>query len=166
MLYTIISSPLGRLLLAGDGEVLSGLAIQDGPRPRPIDPRWKVDPDAFPDAREQLQEYFHGERRQFTVGLSLSGTPFEQRVWRALQEIPYGVTVSYGRLAARIGDPRAARAVGLANGRNPIAVVVPCHRVIGADGTLTGFGGGLARKHYLLELEAGVRPLLDAPLPA
>jgi methylated-DNA-[protein]-cysteine S-methyltransferase len=166
MLYTIMSSPLGRLLLSGDGEVLSGLCMQDGPRPRAIDPQWEVDPDAFKDAREQLREYFHGGRRQFRVRLSLSGSPFEQRVWRALQEIPYGSTVSYGKLAARIGDPRAARAVGLANGRNPIAVIVPCHRVIGADGTLTGFGGGLARKHYLLELEAGVRPLLEAPLPA
>jgi methylated-DNA-[protein]-cysteine S-methyltransferase len=104
---------------------------------------------------EQLREYFAGERSAFTIPLAPGGNAFELRVWEALREIPYGETVSYGEIARRIGSPTAARAVGLANGRNPIAVIVPCHRVIGADGSLTGYGGGLERKRLLLDLEAG-----------
>ena len=105
--------------------------------------------------KRQLEEYFAGERTTFDVPLAPEGAPFEREVWRALEEIPYGETVSYGEIARRVGQPTAARAVGTANGRNPIAVIVPCHRVIGANGSLTGYGGGLERKRLLLELERG-----------
>jgi methylated-DNA-[protein]-cysteine S-methyltransferase len=104
-------------------------------------------------AARQLKEYFAGTRRKFDLRLRMQGTDFQQRVWRTLTEIPYGETWSYGQLAKHIGSPNASRAVGLANGRNPIAVIVPCHRVIGADGSLTGFGGGLPRKRWLLTHE-------------
>lgn len=107
----------------------------------------------FRAAREQLEAYFAGELEEFTLELAPAGTPFQQRVWRALLEIPFGTTESYGALARRIGLPQAARAVGLANGRNPISIVIPCHRVIGADGSLTGYGGGLERKRWLLAHE-------------
>ncbi len=159
MIYTTIESPLGELLLAGDGAVLHRLDMREGRRPVRIAEGWKREDDAFADVRAQLDEYFDGTRRDFDIQLALSGNPFERRVWEALLEIPYGQTVSYGHLAGRIGKPNAARAVGLANGRNPVAVIVPCHRVIGADGTLTGYGGGLERKRLLLDLEAGVLPL-------
>ena len=106
--------------------------------------------------RDQLGEYFAGRRRLFDIPLALEGTPFQQRVWNALCEIPYGETISYGELARRIGHPSAVRAVGLANGSNPIAIIVPCHRVIGANGTLTGYGGGLPTKARLLDLERGI----------
>jgi len=105
--------------------------------------------------KRQLEEYFAGKRTTFDVSLAPEGAPFEREVWRALEEIPYGETVSYGEIARRVGQPTAARAVGTANGHNPIAVIVPCHRVIGADGSLTGYGGGLERKRLLLELERG-----------
>jgi methylated-DNA-[protein]-cysteine S-methyltransferase len=113
------------------------------------------DPAACADARRQLAEYFDGRRRHFDLRLAPEGTPFQTRVWAELCRIPFGTTISYRELAARIGQPAAVRAVGLANGRNPIAIVVPCHRVIGADGSLTGYGGGLDRKRYLLGLEQG-----------
>jgi methylated-DNA-[protein]-cysteine S-methyltransferase len=158
-LYTTMESPLGELLLAGDAEELQRLDMRDGRRPVAIRPDWERDDLAFGPVRGQLEEYFAGERRDFEVRLALHGNPFEQRVWEALRQIPYGDTVSYGEIARRIGDPGAARAVGLANGRNPVAVIVPCHRVIGADGSLTGYGGGLERKRFLLDLEAGVREL-------
>jgi methylated-DNA-[protein]-cysteine S-methyltransferase len=162
MLYTTIESPLGELLLVGDGRALHLLDMQEGRRPVRIDRSWRRRDDAFADATQQLAEYFDGTRRTFDVPLELAGNEFELRVWHALREIPYGETVSYGRVAASIGQPTAARAVGLANGRNPVAVIVPCHRVIGADGTLTGYGGGLERKRLLLDLEAGVLPLVRA----
>jgi methylated-DNA-[protein]-cysteine S-methyltransferase len=136
--------------------------MQQGRRPRQLDPSWQHDDDAFTDVRVQLAEYFDGARRSFAVSLALDGNDFEQRVWSALQEIPYGEITTYGEIARRIGSPDAARAVGLANGRNPVAVIVPCHRVIGADGTLTGYGGGLERKRLLLDLESGVLPLTFA----
>ena len=144
-----IDTPLGPLVAvaAGDGGLRS-LAFDDEERP----PRAPA-PGVLADTRRQLSEYFAGERTTFELPLSAGGTPFQQRVWRALAAIPYGETVSYGELAATIGAPHAARAVGLANGRNPIPIVVPCHRVIGADGRLTGYGGGLERKWALLELE-------------
>ena len=107
------------------------------------------------EAQRQLEEYFAGERTEFSLPLESHGTDFQQRVWRALRAIPFGTTISYGELARRIGNPRAVRAVGLANGRNPISIIVPCHRVIGANGTLTGYGGGLERKRFLLALESG-----------
>jgi methylated-DNA-[protein]-cysteine S-methyltransferase len=160
--YTTTDSPIGELLLVGDEESLHCLSMQDGRRPIPIDPGWERRDDAFGEARRQLGEYFGGKRRTFDIPLSLHGNEFELRVWSALREIGYGETASYGEIAARIDVPSAARAVGLANGRNPIAVIVPCHRVIGADGSLTGYGGGLERKRLLLDLEAGVLPLVAA----
>ncbi len=160
LLYTTTESPIGSLLLVGDGTALHRLSMQGGPRPAAIDPAWQRDENAFEPVEAQLRDYFAGARHGFDVQLEMAGTPFERRVWQALREIPYGETTSYGRLAQSIGEPGAARAVGLANGRNPIAVIVPCHRVIGADGGLTGFGGGLERKRFLLELETGVLPLV------
>jgi methylated-DNA-[protein]-cysteine S-methyltransferase len=158
--YTLVPSPIGELLLAGDGRSLERLYMQSGPRPFAIPPSWREDAAPFADAGAQLGEYFAGERRAFELALAPAGSAFQLRVWRALREIPYGETTSYGELARSIGAPDAARAVGLANGRNPISVVVPCHRVIGADGSLTGFGGGLPNKRLLLDLEAGRLPLL------
>jgi methylated-DNA-[protein]-cysteine S-methyltransferase len=162
MLYTTIESPIGELLLAGDGQSLQRLDMREGRRPVAISPHWERDPAPFADVIRQLEEYFDGTRREFDIPLALHGNAFELRVWSALQQIPYGETVSYGEIARRIGDPTAPRAVGLANGRNPVALIVPCHRVIGANGSLTGYGGGLERKRFLLDLEAGVAPLLAA----
>jgi methylated-DNA-[protein]-cysteine S-methyltransferase len=128
------------------------------------DPDLPERPDQSPpldEARRQLEAYFAGELREFDLPLAPEGSEFQLRVWEQLRAIPYGETISYGELARRVGDPAAARAVGLANGRNPLPVIVPCHRVIGADGSLTGFGGGLERKRRLLELEAGVASLLS-----
>jgi methylated-DNA-[protein]-cysteine S-methyltransferase len=154
MRYTTIDSPIGDLLLLGDGSALHGLYMQEAPKPMALEPEWRADPRAFADVRRQLAEYFGGDRTAFDVPLAAAGTPFQRAVWQGLREIPYGETASYGELARRIGRPSAVRAVGLANGRNPISVIVPCHRVIGADGTLTGYGGGIERKRLLLELEA------------
>jgi methylated-DNA-[protein]-cysteine S-methyltransferase len=148
-----IDSPIGRLLLAGDGESLIHVCFQSGPRPLSPAPGWVVDPSPFRTAVAQLEEYFAGQRRTFDLQLAPRGTEFQQRVWRALREIPYGNTVSYGELARGIGKPSASRAVGLANGANPLPIIVPCHRVIGTDGSLTGFGGGLPIKRRLLALE-------------
>jgi methylated-DNA-[protein]-cysteine S-methyltransferase len=164
-LYTTMPSPIGDLLLTGDPPVggqaasLSGLHMPDGRRPTRVRPEWRRDDQAFADVRRQLEEYFAGERTAFDVELDMSGPDFERLVWRALLDIPYGETSSYGELARHIGHPDAARAVGVANARNPIAVIVPCHRVIGADGSLTGYGGGLERKRLLLDLESGVLAL-------
>ncbi len=154
--HTTMDSPIGELLIAGDDTgALTHLHMQDG-RTR-LAPAPGSTPDAarLADAVAQLREYFAGARRAFELALAPAGHAFEQRVWMALREIPYGETRSYGEIARAIGAPGAARAVGLANGRNPIAVIVPCHRVIGADGSLTGFGGGLPNKRRLLDLEAG-----------
>jgi methylated-DNA-[protein]-cysteine S-methyltransferase len=153
--FTTLQSPIGELLLVGDGERLHGLHMQDGRRPARVAAHWRRSASGFARVGEQLREYFAGERSSFDVALMLRGSAFERRVWSALQEIPYGQTVSYAEIARRIGRPTAARAVGLANARNPVAVIVPCHRVIGADGRLTGYGGGLERKRLLLELERG-----------
>ncbi len=156
LFYTTTDSPIGELLLLGDDRALHGLYMQEGRKPVRISPQWQRAAAPFTSVRAQLREYFAGERVTFDTPLAgLDGDGFERRVWRALTEIPYGETVSYGEIAQRIGQPSAARAVGLANGRNPIAVIVPCHRVIGANGTLTGYGGGLERKQLLLELERG-----------
>jgi methylated-DNA-[protein]-cysteine S-methyltransferase len=154
LVYTHMDSPLGRLLLIGDGHVLHGLHMEEGRRPLGVQPDWIEAEDAFEEVRAQLGDYFAGRLTRFDVPLRLEGTPFQREVWQGLLEIDYGETISYGELARRIGRPRAVRAVGLANGQNPIAVIVPCHRVIGADGTLTGYGGGLDRKRLLLDLEA------------
>jgi methylated-DNA-[protein]-cysteine S-methyltransferase len=160
-LYTTFDSPIGTLLAVSDGDSLTRLDMQGSRRPTPIDPTWIRD-DAHPilaETRDQLEQYFGGDRNTFEVPLNMIGNGFESLVWAALREIPYGETTSYGAVARAIGHPSASRAVGLANGRNPIAVIVPCHRVIGADGSLTGYGGGLERKRLLLDLEAGVHSL-------
>jgi methylated-DNA-[protein]-cysteine S-methyltransferase len=153
--YTYLDSPIGRLLLCTDGVALTGLYMDvPGHVPRGLEQRVE-DGSAgpLPDAARQLGEYFAGERREFDLSLRLDGTEFQRRVWKVLTEIPYGETWSYARLAKRIDNPNACRAVGLANGRNPISILVPCHRVIGADGSLTGYGGGVERKRWLLAHE-------------
>jgi methylated-DNA-[protein]-cysteine S-methyltransferase len=150
--YRTIDSPIGLLTLAGRGSVLTNLRMVDQTY-EPSRADWSPDPGAFGGAVAQLEEYFAGELTDFDVELDLRGTEFQRRVWKALLTIPFGETRSYGEIAEQIGAPGAARAVGLANGHNPIAIVVPCHRVIGANGSLTGFGGGLDRKRSLLELE-------------
>ena len=159
MLYTTVDSPIGTLLLQGDEHALRGLHMQGGRTAIRVRPEWERADEPFAHVEAQLAEYFAGRRTTFDVALELAGSPFQRRVWEALQGIPYGETVSYGELACRVGAPSAARAVGVANRENPVAVIVPCHRVIGADGSLTGFGGGLERKRLLLELEAGVLSL-------
>jgi len=150
--YRMIDSPIGPLTLAGDGEVLTNLRMVDQTY-EPDRAGWVRDDSAFQDAVGQLAAYFAGDLRQFDLDLEMAGTEFQRKVWNALRTIPYGETRSYGEIAEKIGSPNAFRAVGLANGHNPIAVIVPCHRVIGANGSLTGFGGGLERKSSLLELE-------------
>jgi methylated-DNA-[protein]-cysteine S-methyltransferase len=157
--YSTLDSPLGDLLLVGELGVLHSLYMVEGRKRVAPRAEWVEDDAAFEAPRRQLGEYFAGERTTFDLELALGGTPFQLRVWNALREIPYGQTVSYGELARRIGAPRAVRAVGLANGQNPVSVIVPCHRVIGADGSLTGYGGGLPNKRLLLDLEAGIVPL-------
>jgi methylated-DNA-[protein]-cysteine S-methyltransferase len=156
LVYTLADSPIGQLLLVSDGTTLRCLYMQDAPNPMVIAASWEPSEQPFTDVRNQLADYFDGQRTTFDVPLAPLGTDFQRRVWRALQDIPYGTTISYGELARRIGTPSASRAVGLANGRNPISIIVPCHRVIGANGTLTGYGGGLERKRLLLSLEAHV----------
>lgn len=151
--HTTIDTPIGPLLLVGDGEALHGVGFATGPRPPKTDPAWREDAAPLAPVISQLGEYFAGERTAFDLPLAFTGTAFQVAVWEALREIPYGQTISYGELAQRVGRPTAVRAVGATNGRNPIPVIVPCHRVIGADGSLTGFGGGLATKRALLELE-------------
>lgn len=156
--YTKIESPIGELLLTGDGEAISGLYIQDGLAGVEADSEWRRDDGAFAEATTQLGEYFAGERTGFDLPLAPEGTPFQRQVWDALRAIPYGETRSYAELAREVGRPGAARAVGSANGRNPITVIVPCHRVIGSGGDLAGFSGGVERKRLLLDLEATGEP--------
>jgi methylated-DNA-[protein]-cysteine S-methyltransferase len=160
LFYTKLDSPIGELLLVGDGLALRGLYMQEGRGPSKVGPGWREIEEPFIAVRAQLMEYFDGRRSAFDVPLAMRGSDFERRVWNALLEIPYGESTSYGEIARRVGEPGAARAVGVANARNPIAVIVPCHRVIGADGSLTGYGGGLARKRFLLDLEAGALALM------
>jgi methylated-DNA-[protein]-cysteine S-methyltransferase len=159
MLYTSFDSPVGELLLLGDGIALHGLYMQEGRTSIAVRPQWTRADQPFARVRAQLDEYFAGRRDSFDVPLVMGGSAFQQRVWRALQEIPYGETISYGEQARRIGAPATPRNVGAANASNPISIVVPCHRVIGADGSLTGYGGGLERKRALLDLESGVLAL-------
>jgi methylated-DNA-[protein]-cysteine S-methyltransferase len=151
--YLLFDSPIGPLELRGNGTSITGLFMQTGRHPEILPPGLPGDDRSLLAAREQLEAYFAGRLEIFSLELSPAGTPFQQRVWRALLEIPFGATESYGELARRIGLPQAARAVGLANGRNPISIVIPCHRVIGADGSLTGYGGGIERKKWLLAHE-------------
>jgi len=149
--FSYFESPIGRLLLTSDGTALTGLYMEPSRKAQCTD-GWIEDVTVAPLSAtvRQLTEYFEGTRREFDLPLRLQGTAFQQRVWRQLTEIPYGQTRSYGQLAQRIDKPSASRAVGLANGRNPISILVPCHRVIGADGSLTGYGGGIERKRWLL----------------
>ncbi|MEU6369796.1 methylated-DNA--[protein]-cysteine S-methyltransferase [Streptomyces sp. NPDC046931] len=153
--HTIIDSPYGPLTLVADEGVLCGLYMA-GQRHRPPEETFgERDASPFGEATDQLTAYFTGELREFTLELRLHGTPFQRGVWDGLRRIPYGETRSYGELAADLGNPGASRAVGLANGRNPVGIIVPCHRVIGAGGGLTGYGGGLDRKRRLLDFERG-----------
>jgi methylated-DNA-[protein]-cysteine S-methyltransferase len=158
--YTHVESPVGRLLLAGNPDGLRSVSFAVSKRAETPQENWIADKAAFPEVIRQLRAYFAAELKEFDLPLAMDGTQFQLRVWRALQEIPYGGTTSYGQLAAKIGNPKAMRAVGLANGRNPIPIIVPCHRVLGSDGSLTGFGGGLENKQKLLALEQGQLRLL------
>jgi methylated-DNA-[protein]-cysteine S-methyltransferase len=166
--YARMPSPVGPLLLVATGRALSGVWLPSGRDRLEPGPGWIETAAPFAEAVRQLDAYFAGTLRRFDLALAPEGTPFQQRVWRALLDIPYGETVSYGELARRIGRPAAVRAVGAANGQNPLAIVIPCHRVIGSDGRLVGYGGGLAMKAALLELERrALRPSGDprqAPL--
>jgi methylated-DNA-[protein]-cysteine S-methyltransferase len=153
MLYCYMSSPLGQLLLAGDTASLHLIGFPEGKGHVAPDADWIEDDARFNLERNQLEEYFRGERQVFDMALSPTGTVFQRKVLEALGEIQFGTTCSYADIANRIGNPRAVRAVGAANGRNPLPIVIPCHRVIGADGSLTGFGGGLAAKSWLLSHE-------------
>lgn len=151
--YWICPSPVGRLLLVGSANGLMALQFQNGTHPLDIQPTWTKAREPFRAVLEQLKAYFDGSRTRFQIKLNLQGTRFQRQVWQALQRIPYGRTVSYGEIAKQIGRPKASRAVGAANGCNPISIIVPCHRVIGANGKLVGYGGGLPIKTALLELE-------------
>jgi methylated-DNA-[protein]-cysteine S-methyltransferase len=166
--HSIYPSPIGDLLLTSDGESLTGLYMcQHKGRPAAgPEACCQRDDSAFQSVSEQLAAYFCGELRDFDIPLRMPGTPFQCQVWEGLRAIPYGSTVSYAELARRIGRPGASRAVGSANGRNPISIVVPCHRVIAADGTLGGYGGGLERKEWLLEHETSVRKSANETHPA
>ena len=153
MRYCTLTTPIGELMLTADDD--GALTSVNLPNRHPDPAGWERDDELLAEPRRQLTEYFAGERTTFDLTLRPQGAPFQVRVWDALQRIPYGETASYGELAQRLGRPTAARAVGAANGRNPIAIVVPCHRVIGADGSLTGYAGGLECKRALLDLEVG-----------
>ena len=158
--YTVVPSPIGELVAVAEGQQLVALLLP--PHRDRVDltgPTRADDDELLAEVRLQLDEYFDGRRTEFDLALGPEGTEFQRAVWAGLLTIPYGETLSYGELADRIGRPNAQRAVGLANGRNPISVIVPCHRVIGADGSLTGYGGGLERKQHLLALERGAVPL-------
>lgn len=151
--FTSFDSPVGELLLSADDGGLRTLEFAAGRHPVAPRPEWTRADAAFEDLHRQLNEYFAGRRTGFDVRLAPEGSPFQLRAWEELRQIPYGATISYGELARRVGNPAASRAVGLANGRNPISIIIPCHRVIGATGKLTGFGGGLENKRRLLALE-------------
>jgi methylated-DNA-[protein]-cysteine S-methyltransferase len=160
MVYRTVDSPIGPLFLAGTGDALCRLAFASERRPA-LDPSWMPDQSGvLAHVQDELIAYFSGQLQRFRTPVAPQGTPFQRRVWQALCEIPYGQTISYGELARRIDAIKAVRAVGAANGANPIAIIVPCHRVIGSNGSLTGFGGGLPNKRALLELEKGQRTLL------
>ncbi|MFF0016520.1 methylated-DNA--[protein]-cysteine S-methyltransferase [Streptomyces sp. NPDC005374] len=153
--HTVIDSPYGPLTLVADDGVLCGLYMT-AQRHRPPEETFGTPDDRWSkEAEDQLKAYFEGELKEFTLELRLHGTPFQREVWEQLRGIPHGETRTYGELADALGNPKASRAVGLANGRNPIGIIVPCHRVVGANGSLTGYGGGLERKQQLLDFERG-----------
>ena len=151
MSFAVLDSPLGPLTLVERAGALAGLYLTEHRHTLPLQCE-RVDT-ALPEVQEQLRAYFSRELQCFDVPLAVTGTPFQQAVWAGLKDIPYGQTWSYAKLAAHVGSPQAVRAVGLANGKNPVSIIVPCHRVVGSDGSLTGYGGGLARKQLLLDLE-------------
>lgn len=153
MKYTTIETAIGRLLIVGDAQGITQLFIDNGSQRLNIESQWVKDDAAFADARQQLLEYAAGERREFHLQLNPKGTDFQHKAWQALQAIPYGQTRSYGQVAAALGNPKASRAVGLANNRNPIPIIIPCHRVVGADGSLTGYAYGVDLKQRLITLE-------------
>lgn len=153
--YGYLDSPVGSILVAGDGEKLHRIAFQTEEKVRKQAASLRRDDALFAEAFRQLRAYFAGELTRFDLPLRRAGTVFQNSVWTALCDIPYGETMTYGAMAARIGKPTACRAVGSANGANPLPIVVPCHRVIGSDGSLTGFGGGVPIKRFLLDLEQG-----------
>lgn len=157
--HTMVPSPVGELLLMSDGTALTGLHFAGGKWELEIPEGSVEDRSRFTDVITQLEEYFEGTRTEFDLALAPTGTDFQLKVWAALRTIPYGETWSYGELARTIGQPNAFRAVGLANGKNPIAIIVPCHRVIGSNGKLVGFGGGMENKQILLSLESGEQEL-------
>lgn len=151
--HTVVASPVGPLTVVAEHDALAGLYLHEQRHLPDASTFGGRDDRLLPAVREQLDAYFDGELTSFAVPLAASGTPFQQRVWAALREVPYGSTCSYADLARAVGKPKAVRAVGAANGRNPVCVVVPCHRVVGADGALTGYAGGLERKQFLLDFE-------------
>jgi methylated-DNA-[protein]-cysteine S-methyltransferase len=159
MIHSYLPSPIGDLLLTGDGQHLTGLYTPEHVR-MPVELGKRSDRE-FAEVHRQLTEYFAGQRSVFQLPLAPTGTPFQQRVWWQLQQIPLGQTCSYGQLALAIGQPTAVRAVGMANGRNPISIIVPCHRVVGSTGELTGYAGGLAAKRWLLAHEQASADRLD-----
>jgi methylated-DNA-[protein]-cysteine S-methyltransferase len=161
--YDTFASPIGNLLLAAGEAGLAGVWFERQ-KHRPDRAGWKRAPDnpLLARARRQLAEYFARRRREFDLPLDPQGTPFQRAVWKAIAGVPYGTTISYAELARRAGHPGAMRAVGAATGRNPLGIIVPCHRIVGADGSLTGYAGGLARKRALLAFESGTRDLLSA----
>jgi methylated-DNA-[protein]-cysteine S-methyltransferase len=154
--FATIDSKVGELMLTADDIGLTGLYTSPSKYGPKVDAGWRRDDKRLAKPGKQLDAYFAGALIDFDLDLAPQGTPFQMRVWRALCDIPLGETISYGTLARRLGNPNASRAVGLANGQNPISIIVPCHRVIGADGSLTGYGGGLPRKRFLLRHEASV----------
>lgn len=160
--FSYLESPVGDLLVAGDGERIHLVSFPDGDQTQAPEDHWRRDDSLFNGIKTQMASYFAGELKQFDLPLYFGGTEFQNAVWTALLEIPFGETMSYGGLAARIGRPKASRAVGAANGANPIPIIVPCHRVIGSDKSLTGFGGGLETKAFLLRHEGAMetQPLL------
>ena len=151
--YCVIQSPVGRVLLAGTAQALTHISFQDGRHPITPNPGWVYADRPLQQPIRQLKEYFSGKRKTFRIGLAPKGTPFQLKVWQALRAIPYGRTTSYGQIAKAIGNPKAARAIGAANGQNPLSIIVPCHRVIGSNGKLVGYGGGLSIKEALLTHE-------------
>jgi methylated-DNA-[protein]-cysteine S-methyltransferase len=157
--YTYMETRIGKLLLAADEAALRHIVFPSGSEPAMPLPHWRENRAPLRETMRQLQAWFAGELRDFDLALAPEGPAFHQRVWRELRGIPYGETISYGELARRIGSPNASRAVGRANGANPIPIVIPCHRVIGSNGKLTGYGGGLPRKEFLLALERKQMPL-------
>lgn len=154
VIYGLLDSPVGPLLIAGDTDNVRMISFPTGSQAQDPLPDWTRDDGYYQEANQELRAYFAGELTSFGFALSFDGTPFQKSVWKALCDIPYGATASYGEIAAKIGRPKASRAVGAANRANPLPIVVPCHRVIGANASLTGFGGGLDTKQFLLALES------------